>query len=535
VRFDRTALPEAAGEVSAWSVRRKVSSAFAALGLILLCVGVLSSYLLREASLSVSQWGEQHLPVIQLSTAFEREIVSARAQFIYHITVQKPGAQEAGWDHFRRARELAPQLRAQVEASGELAELTAPAEELILDLKAYEFLLGRILDAVKNNQNEGVLFATLVQDWTRVDNRLADTAAAFSRESGDLAEDVSRRSAGKLDRSARITAAGCLIAGILGSLLGWCLARDLNRSLDLAAGELAAAADQLALTSKEVVAASNLVAEGTAQQTRSLQEVSLSCGEIDSMCRRGESGAYALASTVAESKQASESGMEALGGMTTALREIAASNGKVSAVVGIVDTLAFQTNLLAMKAAVEACRSAETARALSALADEAGILAQRSGQSARETAAAVETTAAAVSAGLGHAEAVSGKLCIVAAESSRAQVLADDLSSEISGQTQGFGQMAREISRIETLTRRVTSGAGQTVAASAEVSARAATVKKIAHGLTVLAGGRVSQTRGIQTRDSRNGFAAARLAISARAAGESDTAEDESIAVCTQA
>jgi methyl-accepting chemotaxis protein len=488
-RLDQAAFPEATGYASRWSLGKKLGGVFSVLALILLGVGVLSSSLLWDASTSLSQSGGQYLPVLQLSMAFEREILSARTQFIYEIAAQKPGAQEAGWDHFRKAREMAQKLRSQVAASSELAGFITPVEQLAPDLNAYEVLLRRILDAVKTHQNEGALFTALVQDWTRVDARLADTAAEFNREAGDLAGAASRRYAGKLDSSANTMAVACLLAGTLGSLLGWFLALDLNRSLKLAASELNTAAEQFAAASREVVVASNLLVEGATEQTSSLREASESCGQIDSMIRRGETNAQSLASTVAESKQASESGIEALDGMTSALNEIAASHGKVFDIVNVVDNLAAQTNLLAMKAAVEANRSAESAKALAALASEVGDLAQRSAQSAKETAAAVELTAAAVSAGNDHAEAIGGTLWAVAAEATCARGLADEISSESSGQTQGIERIARAISRIETVTKAVTAGAGQAAAASADLSSRAGTMKNIAGRLTILAGG----------------------------------------------
>lgn len=525
VRLDPTGFSGGAARLSEWSVGRKLGSVIATLALILLCVGVISTFLLWDASASLSQSAGQHLPVLQLSAAFEREILGARTEVVFQMTGQKPGAREAGLVHLRKARELASMLRAQVTASGSLTEFLAPTEQMILDLNDHELLLGRIFDAVRDQQNEGALFATLVQDWTRVDYRLADTAAALSREVGDQAESLSRRNAVRLDTSARTTAVACILAGILGSLLGLFLARDINRGLVLAAGELSTVADQFAEASNEIAGASNFLAEGATEQTCALRQVSASCREVDSMIRRGDDNAQSLALTLDESNRASESGMEALDRMSGAFDAIAASHGEVTRIVSIVDNLAFQTNLLAMKAAVEAIRSSETARTLAALADEAGDLAQRSAQSAKETAAAVELTAAAVAAGTGYAENAAGSLRIVAVETKRARGLSDEVSFESSRQKEGIGSIARAVAQIETVTKIVTTGADQTVAASLELSSRAATMKEIARGLTVLSGGAARQ----------NGRAPARLAISARAFDESDHAQNEAPAVCMEA
>ena len=313
-----------------WSVGKKLAGVFAVLAIIFLSVGALSSSLLWEASTSLSQSSGQYVPAMQLSMAFEHEILSARTQFIYQISGQRPGAEEAGWDHYRKARELAGQLRTQVRASSELTGFITPIEQMGPDLNTYEILLGRILDALKNHQNEGPLFTALLQDWTRVDERLADTAAEFNRESGELAGEASRRYVRRLDSSARTTLATCLITGILGSLLGWWLARNLNRSLAVAAGELNAAAEEFAAASEEVVQASHVLIENATEQTSSLRLASASCGQIDLLSRRGASNAHSLASAAAESRQASESGIEALGRMAGAFKEITASHDRVS-------------------------------------------------------------------------------------------------------------------------------------------------------------------------------------------------------------
>jgi len=86
-----------------WSIRGKLLAGFA---LILLAANVIciwSAAEMRRASAAMSSMAADQLPELALATAFEREILNARIQFIYHVTIQKPGTLDAGWQRFRNA------------------------------------------------------------------------------------------------------------------------------------------------------------------------------------------------------------------------------------------------------------------------------------------------------------------------------------------------------------------------------------------------------------------------------------------------
>ena len=89
-----------------WSIGKQLTGGFGVLVLLLCCVAGIGAFYMRRASQAMSEIAVQHLPEMQLATAFEREILNARIHFIYHVTIQKPGALEAGWDRFRKARAL---------------------------------------------------------------------------------------------------------------------------------------------------------------------------------------------------------------------------------------------------------------------------------------------------------------------------------------------------------------------------------------------------------------------------------------------
>ena len=98
--------------------------------LVTTCMAALGAWSMRQVSAATSEVSKDDLPEIVPATAFEREILNARINFIYHVTIQKPGALETGWERFRNVRALMPKLSAHVSASDALRDLRQPTNEL---------------------------------------------------------------------------------------------------------------------------------------------------------------------------------------------------------------------------------------------------------------------------------------------------------------------------------------------------------------------------------------------------------------------
>src|SRR4051812_18405654 len=111
----------------------KLAAGFTALVIVLCGVAAPRAFVLSRASRVMSDTAEIYMPEMQLATAFEREILNARIHFIYHVTVQKPGALEAGWVRFGKARALLPKMK-QTADSPKLLALRQPTNQLIADL-----------------------------------------------------------------------------------------------------------------------------------------------------------------------------------------------------------------------------------------------------------------------------------------------------------------------------------------------------------------------------------------------------------------
>ncbi len=471
-----------------WTIGKKLAAAFAAIIIALGSAGAISGVVMQHGSHAMTGISHEYLPEMRLATAFESEILNARIFFIYHVTIQKPGALNSGWDHFKKAQELMPQLNAQVAASPELQSLRKPTAELAGDLTAYEASLKDILEIVRTHRNRGRAFDARTKEWARLGGKLVTTAGDLRRVSMERALVSSSDGERTLSSGVFWTVAGCALAGLIGVLVGWALTRNISWTLSLLARALNEAAQKIAASSQQLASASIAQANSANQQASTLEETSASFEEISSVARKSASNAQSMTKAMAQSQKASESASETLDRMMGAMNEVASANKEMSKIIKEIDEIAFQTNILALNAAVEAARAGQAGMGFAVVADEVRNLAQRAASAAKNTAGLISESVTKTSAGLGHVGIVVETMRTLAEDYRRANALGDEVSSGSTQQTERIDQIARALSQLEQVTQQVTAGAEQGASSSTELSLHACAMNKIASDLLATVG-----------------------------------------------
>ena len=253
--------------------------------------------------------------------------------------------------------------------------------------------------------------------------------------------------------------------------------RAMRDSLAAVVSEVRHGSDTIATASSQIAAGNQDLSSRTEQQASSLQETAASMEELTSTVQQNAENARQ-----ANQLAVSASGVAVRGGSVVAqvvdtMGAINTSSKKIVDIIGVIDGIAFQTNILALNAAVEAARAGEQGRGFAVVAAEVRSLAQRSAEAAKEIKVLIDDSVDKVAQGNAQV-ADAGKTMDEIVESVRRVT---DITAEITAasqeQTSGIGQINQAVTQMDQVTQ-------QNAALVEEAAAAAASLQEQAEGLS---------------------------------------------------
>ncbi|WP_229477323.1 methyl-accepting chemotaxis protein, partial [Massilia rubra] len=173
----------------------------------------------------------------------------------------------------------------------------------------------------------------------------------------------------------------------------------MNDSLTRVVSEVQSGTNAIAIGSTEIAAGNLDLSARTEQQASSLEETAASMEELTSTVRQNADNAHQANQLALAASQVARKGGAIVSQVVDTMGSIEASSRKIVDIIGVIDSIAFQTNILALNAAVEAARAGEQGRGFAVVASEVRTLAQRSAGAAKEIKGLIGDSVAQVSNG----------------------------------------------------------------------------------------------------------------------------------------
>lgn len=229
--------------------------------------------------------------------------------------------------------------------------------------------------------------------------------------------------------------------------------RRTQSNLQQAIGTVRASVEEINLGANEIAAGNTDLSSRTEQQAASLQQTAASMEELAAVVKQNSDNAKQANELAATASSVAEKGGHAVAGVVSSMERITAGSSKIGEIVGVIDGIAFQTNILALNAAVEAARAGEQGKGFAVVAAEVRSLAQRSAQAAKEIKALIEESIQEVEAGERQVKSTGGTMQELLASVNRVAQIMRDIASASDEQSSGIDQVNTAVTQMDAVTQ----------------------------------------------------------------------------------
>jgi len=358
-------------------------------------------------------------------------------------------------------KETYPPVRASAEALIKLQLQIAKGE---FETAQSRFAMVRNISIVV--MVSGVLLAALIGFWLiRAISRPLNEAVriAESVAAGDLTQNIEVHSK---DETGQLMQA----------------MKNMNASLVNIVGQVRTGTETIAVASREIASGNADLSSRTESQASSLEETASSMEELTSTVKQNAENARQANQLVVSTADIAVKGGQVVGKVVDTMVSIKDSSRKIADIIGVIDGIAFQTNILALNAAVEAARAGEQGRGFAVVAAEVRNLAQRSAGAAKEIKTLIEDSVGKVDAGGKLVDEAGKTMGEIVSSVKRVTDIMSEIAAASQEQSSGIEQVNQAVTQMDEATQQNAALVEQAAAAAESMQDQAA---KLAEAVSV--------------------------------------------------
>ncbi|ART59940.1 methyl-accepting chemotaxis protein [Acidovorax carolinensis] len=411
-----------------------------------------------------------------------------------------------------------------------VASATAPQEKASLD-KVLEARKAVLAATAKTREVKSAGDTEATRKYA--DNEFAPLVATYLKAQDDFVQTLEQRReqvrTDAFNRRVQYAITGLLLSALLlavGLAMAWQLVRSITRPLDeavaaidaIAAGDLTrelqssrqdefghmlrslsamstrlrgvvtdvrAGVDSVSSASVEIANGNHDLSARTEQTASNLEETAASMEQLTATVTQSADTARQANQLAGTAAQAAARGGEVVGQVVASMQQITDSSRKISDIIGVIDGIAFQTNILALNAAVEAARAGEQGRGFAVVASEVRSLAQRSAEAAKEIKTLISASVENVESGSTQVAQAGQSMQEIVNSVQRVSDLIGEITASSTEQRDGIAQVNQAVTNLDQMTQQNAALVEESTAAAASMRDQAQHLAEVVSAFNV--------------------------------------------------